>query len=438
MTDVLSGGPWPAERGGPIARVLIVGGDDVHKRIDLMKALSNRFRLAAAGSDIRRAEGFVDEGFPFFYYPMDRGANPINDARSYFFLAKMIRRLQPDLVHAFATKPAVWGRLAARRAGAPVVIGTITGLGSLYSSQDLRTRFVRSLYEPLQRRACHKSDLTIFQNERDLAQFIDTGVAPEQRSAIISGSGVRTEVMDPSKASESAVRAFRAEVGAKEGDVVVTMMTRLIRSKGVLEFARAAQLLRESRPNVRFALVGPDDQSSLDRLSSRELEEVTESVRWLGERSEVRPIYAGSDVFVLPSLYREGVPRVLLEAASMGLPLVTTRNPGCEAVVDEGRNGYLVEVGDSEALAQKIGVLVSHPTLRKRYARESREIAVRRFDLRVVVEATATHYQQLLAAAGRPFEYASDEGLRVRRQPDAPNNFGGKTDTGTTRPTRSG
>ena len=98
------------------------------------------------------------------------------------------------------------------------------------------------------------------------------------------------------------------------------MMSRIIRSKGVMEFARAAQLLRASHPTARFVLVGPDDQNSLDRLSPRDLEEVQESVQWLGERSDVMAIYGATDVFVLPSLYREGVPRVLLEAASMGLP----------------------------------------------------------------------------------------------------------------------
>ena len=431
-------GIWHIERGGPARRVLIVGGDDVHKRIDLMQALASRFRFAAAGSDVRRADAFAEAGFPFIYYPMDRGSNPLNDARSYLFLRRVMRRLQPDLVHAFATKPAVWGRLAARAAGVPVVIGTLPGLGSLYSTSDLRTRIVRACYEPLQRRACHVSDLTVFQNEKDLRQFTETGVVPSERSAIISGSGVRTDELDPRTANPSAIRGLRAELEAGEGDVVVTMMSRIIRSKGVLEFARAAQLLRDTHPAARFVLVGPDDQSSLDRLSARELEEVNDSVLWLGERGDVRSIYGATDVFVLPSLYREGVPRVLLEAASMGLPLVTTRNPGCEAVVDEGRNGFLVEPGDAQALARKIGSLVAQPMLRKRFSQESREIAVRRFDLTVVVEATAAHYERLLEAAGRPAQYGA-LGIRDRSSRDSDfTHTGAMKDTGTTGPTSSG
>ena len=425
-------------RGGPSRRVLIVGGDDVHKRIDLMTALSDRFRFAGAGSDLRRTDDFVQAGFPFIYYPMDRGTNPWSDVRSYWFLRRVIRRLQPDLVHAFATKPAVWGRLAAAGAGVPVVIGTLPGLGSLYSRNDLRTRVVRTVYQPLQRRACHGSDLTIFQNEGDLRQFVEASVVPAGRTAIIPGSGVRTDLLDPTKLDHHAAKALRREVGAGEQDVVVTMMSRIIRSKGVMEFARAAQLLRESHPTARFVLVGPDDQNSLDRLSPRDLEEVQESVQWLGERSDVMAIYGATDVFVLPSLYREGVPRVLLEAASMGLPLVTTRSPGCEAVVDEGRNGMLIEAGDVEGLARSVGSLVAQPVLRKRFSRESRDIAVRHFDLKVVVDATASHYDRLLAAAGRP------RGTEVRRGGPGSHGAPGQSHTdalkrtGTTGPTQSG
>lgn len=429
---------WHIDRGGPSRRVLIVGGDDVHKRIDLMTALSDRFRFAGAGSDLRRADDFVQAGFPFIYYPMDRGTNPLSDARSYWFLRRVIRRLQPDLVHAFATKPAVWGRLAAAGAGVPVVIGTLPGLGSLYSRNDFVTRLVRAVYQPLQRRACHLSDLTIFQNEGDLRQFVEGGVVPAGRTAIIPGSGVRTDLLNPTKLNNQAARAVRRELGAGDGDVVVTMISRIIRSKGVLEFARASQLLRESHPSARFVLVGPDDQSSLDRLSPRDLDEVRESVEWLGERSDVRAIYGASDVFVLPSLYREGVPRVLLEAASMGLPLVTTRSPGCEAVVDDGGNGILVEAGDVEELARAVGSLVAQPMLRRRFAQASREIAVRHFDLRVVVEATAQHYERLLEAAGRP------RGANVRRggqgnlYDPGQSHTGALKSTGTTGPTQSG
>lgn len=401
---------WRKDSDGPSARVLIVGGDDVDKRIDLMHALKHEFRFAAAGSDLRRAEKFVAAGFPFFYYPMDRGSNPFSDLRSFLFLSKVIRRLQPDLVHAFATKPSVWGRLAARRAGVPVVIGTIPGLGSLYSSNDLTTRLVRMLYEPLQRRACYGSELTIFQNEGDLNQFVGSGVAPAQRSTIIPGSGVRTDEFDQQRASPTGVRRFREAVGAKEGDVVITMMSRIIRSKGVLDFAGAARDMLKAHDNVRFALVGPDDRNSLDRLSSKELDEVKESVTWLGERSDVREIFAGSEVFVLPSLYREGVPRAMLEAASMGLPLVTTRSPGCESVVDEERNGFLIEAGDVEELKKKLEILITDPLLRKRFAGESREIAVKRFDLSVVVRATSEHYKRLLEGAGRPAVPASPPG----------------------------
>lgn len=386
---------------GSAARVLLVGGEDVHKRIDLMSALSDRFQFAAAGTSLDLAGDFLAAGFPFFYYPMGRGANPLSDARTFFFLGRVIKQLQPDLVHAFATKPAVWGRLAARWADVPIVMGTLPGLGSLFSFHDVRTRVVRSVYQRLQRRACYGSALTVFQNMEDLGYFVEHGLVPKERAAVIPGSGVRTDILDRSTVGPAAVRRFRDEVGAREGEVVVTMIARMIRSKGVLEFARASKLLGDLRPKVHFVLVGPEDQRSWDSLSADELAEVKGSVRWLGEREDVKTIYAGSDIFALPS-YREGMPRVLLEAASMGLPLVATKTGGCEAVVDGESNGFLVDAGDAGALADRIRTLAAEPLLRKRFARQARRTATERFDLRVIAEATAVHYRRLLDAYGRP------------------------------------
>jgi len=401
----------------PRPRILIVGGEDVHRRLDLMHSLADRFHFAAAGSEMELSRDFTAAGIPYFYYPLDRGINPLQDARTFFFLGRLIRRLQPDVVHAFATKPAVWGRLAARWAGAPRVIGTLPGLGALYSRDDLKTRLIRGLYQPLQRRACYASDLTIFQNQEDLNQFVQLGVTPADRSVVIPGSGVRTEVMDPRRARPEAARAFREEVGAAEHDVVVTMISRLLRSKGVREFAEVARRFSGEGLPATFVLVGPHDPEGWDSVSGEEIARVRASVRWLGERSDVRPIYAGSDVFVLPSRYREGMPRVLLEAASMGLPLVATRNPGSVAAVDHGRNGFLVESNEPDALADTIRTLVTQPLLRRRFAGESRKTALERFDLGVITEATADKYDELLRASGHPIGRVPHSGVEPRAQP---------------------
>lgn len=400
-----------AERLRP--RVMIVGGTDVDRRLDLMHLLSEDFDVEAAGSNPDLVRKFVNAGFPYHYYPLKRGPTPIADLRSMRALKNLFRRRRPDIVHAFATKPTVWGRLAASATGAPVVVGTVTGLGSLYTGGGLRRKLTRAIYGRLQQAASFRSELTIFQNRRDHEELIALGIAPAERSTVMCGSGVKTDWFDAARVPREAAERFRSEVRACSGTVVTTMISRVIRSKGVLEFVETAERLRFSRGGqVRFVLVGPDDRASTDRLNHNELERVRQSVVWLGPRKDVREILAGSDIFVLPTFYREGIPRVLLEAASMGLPLVTTKVPGCEDVVDAEENGCLVLPRDVHALTAAIERLVEDPLLRQRFAVSSRRIAVQRFDLAVIADATRALYLELLRGSQAACVLGSD----VRRQ----------------------
>ena len=141
----------------------------------------------------------------------------------------------------------------------PIVIGTLPGLGSLYASDSLKTRFVRLVYERLQTLACRLSDLTIFQNHNDARQFITAGVVPEQKATVILGSGVSTNLFNPARISDIKKTQLRAELGIRSCEIVVTMVSRVIRSKGVLEFMVAAREVGACNPDVRFLLIGPND-----------------------------------------------------------------------------------------------------------------------------------------------------------------------------------
>ena len=381
------------------AEVFIIGGPDVNARIALMQHMG-KLQIVAAGSKSDLRDEFSQAGFDYFYYPLDRGTNPIADIFTFFSLLRLYTRLRPDIVHAFDTKPCVWGRLAAALARVPVVIGTIPGLGKLYTKKNFKNRLLRFVYQPLQKLACAVSDLTIFQNQDDFDFFTTAGIVAAQKASVIPGSGVNTDQFSPSGVIQQQARTFRHELGISEERVVVTMISRLIRTKGVLEFANAAQEIRSFDDKITFLLVGPEDRESIDRLTPDEMEQVKEKVNWIGVRDDIPVVLAASDIFVLPTYYREGIPRVLLEAASMELPLVATDMPGCREVVQDGDNGFLVPPKDNESLVAAISKMVDDPGLRRRFGKQSRQRVVKHFDLTLIAEQTKNTYRRLLSENG--------------------------------------
>jgi glycosyltransferase involved in cell wall biosynthesis len=382
-----------------LPKVLLVGGPDIDLRLELMDRLANDFDISAMGSDSALQERFMAAGFHYTSYRLGPRANPLIDLLGMSQLVSLFRRLAPHIVHTFATKPSVWGRLAARLAGVPIIIGTLPGLGSLYASDDFITSALRIVYQPLQKLACRSSDLTIFQNEDDFHQFVTAGVVSEKKAMIIPGSGVSSAFFSPTRVSSLECTLLRDELDIKLDETVVTMISRVNRTKGVFEFMAAALETRAAYSNVHFLLIGPEDQG-VDRLTAAELAHLRQKVTWPGPRRDIRTVLAMSDIFVLPSTYREGVPRVLLEAASMELPIVTTNSPGCKEVVKNNVNGFLVPVRNSAALSQAILRLVEQPELRRRFGQASRQYVEERFDLAVVGNHTCSVYRHLLASKG--------------------------------------
>jgi glycosyltransferase involved in cell wall biosynthesis len=382
-------------------RVLIVGSEDVHARIPLLRGLAGDCTPAAAGSSRALAPRFAAAGFPYFYYPLSRGLGPFTDLCALAALWRLMRRWRPQVVHAFDTKPGVYACLAARLAGVRAVIGTVTGLGSLYAKDG--PPVVRAVYERLQRLASRHADRTVFQNRDDRDCFVARRVVPAAKATIIAGSGVDTNHLDPARFSAAGRLQVRASLGVPADALLVTLVSRLIRSKGVEDFVAAAAQVRQRFPDAHFLLVGAADRDSVHAFRSEELARFAEVVHCVGPRPDVPTVLAASDLFVLPSYLREGIPRVLLEAASMGLPIVTTNTPGCADVVEDGVNGLLVPARAPAALAEAIGHLLGSAELRRRFGQHSRKRARDEFDLAVVTEQTRSLYAELLARnASRP------------------------------------
>jgi glycosyltransferase involved in cell wall biosynthesis len=378
-------------------KVLFVGTVDVDLRLDLMKRLECDFDISAAGSNPDLADRFHAAGFKYHIYSLNRRVNPAMDLYSMSQLVSLFRKEKPDIVHTFSAKPCALARQAARLARVPVVIGTLTGLSSLYASETFSVRLVRSIYEPLQKVACYLSELTIFQNHDDWNNYTGIGIVSKEKSVVIPGSGVPVDKFNPAAISPKDKQNLRSELGIKPDEFVVTLVTRVIRTKGVIEFMEAAKIMKEHFPKVRFLLVGPNDTDTMNSLNPDEISELERSVIWPGPRRDIPMVLAISDLFAYPSTHMEGIPRVLLEAASMGLPIITTDSPGCNDVVQPGVNGFFVPAEEPEMLSDLIAKLIAQPELRNQFAKASRQCAVERFDLSIIAEQICDIYMHHLA-----------------------------------------
>jgi len=247
--------------------------------------------------------------------------------------------------------------------------------------------------------------MTVFQNRDDEAYFLRHRLVRSESAGFVPGSGIDVDLLRSHRPSAADLARPRRELGIGSGPVV-TMVSRLVRTKGVLEFCAAARAVRRERPDCTFLLVGPLSSEGWQAVARSEVEG-NPDVRWLGPRPDVPALLALSDVFALPSFYREGIPRALLEAAAMGLPLITTDMPGCRDVVRDGWNGILIPARNAHALTAALRHLLEADAEELRQMGENSCAHVERhFTLELVTNAYADMYDRLLTqanlAAARP------------------------------------
>jgi glycosyltransferase involved in cell wall biosynthesis len=334
-------------------------------------------------------EEITAQGLKHHPLPLDRsGRNPLKELVLFWAILRLFRSLKPDLVHLVTIKPVIYGGIAARIARVHSVVVAVSGLGFIFMAQGLKARIVRTLVTTLYRIALGKRNLTaIFQNTDDRDTLIEAGALSGEKACIIRGSGVDLSLY---KASDEPV-----------GDrVVVAMAARLLNDKGVREFVRAAEILQQRNVPVHFRLVGDIDPGNPTSVSAQELDVWRQAgtVEVMGYRRDIAGIFADSNIVVLPS-YREGLPKVLVEAAACARAVVTTDVPGCRDAIEPGTTGLLVPVQDAEALAGAIERLVRDAELRTRLARNGWELAQREFGIDKIVDAHLHIYQQLEARA---------------------------------------
>lgn len=306
-------------------------------------------------------------------YPLQRtGTSPRSDLETLGALTSLFRELRPSVVVAYSIKPCVWGGLAARRAGVPRFVGVLTGMGHTFIDSGARARVLRGIVQTLLRRGLAHADAVVVHNTDDGQLVRDHRLVPDRCPVeVTGGSGVDLEHF--------------AATAPPPGPPTFLMVARLIREKGIYEFAEAARLVRQQHPEAVFRLVGGLDRNP-SAVSEEEVRgwQAAGTLHWTGPVRDVREELARCTAYVLPS-YREGCPKSVLEALSTGRAILTTDVPGCRDTVEEGVNGHLVPARDPVALARAARRLVEgHPDVPTTMGRASLERARTRFDAKQV------------------------------------------------------
>ena len=362
--------------------------------------LSHRLALAraamAAGFSVHLASDVEDQseilevqksGIGFHRFGVARsGLNPVSELRTFWNLRRIVQLVRPDVVHNVTAKPVIYGTYIARALGTHGIVNAISGFGYVYGSGSrhplrglLRNAYARSFHAPNVR--------IIVQNAEDHAEVLRMCPAAGSRIRLIPGSGVDLSEFQPSP--------------EPDGTPTVLLPARLLREKGIYEFAAAAAQLRRAGLAARFVLAGRLDPANRGALTEQEVSAlcINTGVLWLGDCKDMPRCLQEANIVCLPS-YREGVPKVLLEACAAGRAVITTDSPGCRDVVRTGENGLLVPPRDAGALAAAIRRLAEDPEVRRRMGTAGRARAEREFGVERVMQSHLELYRELIGSGG--------------------------------------
>jgi glycosyltransferase involved in cell wall biosynthesis len=336
-------------------------------------------------------ERFATQGFRWVTLPMNRASlNPLREVTTLWQLVRALRRERPDLLHSFTVKCAIYGALAARVANVPAIVNAVAGMGYVFTSEGFKARALRPLVKSLLRATLGNArSLLILQNHDDAEAFSASRLAMPEKIRVIRSSGVDTTRFQPVSPPRS-----------RNGRLRVLMAARLLREKGVQEFVDASALLQDQGRDVEFLLAGMPDPGNPHSVDVAQVQRWADAglLRWLGHVEDMPALLNTVDVMALPSYYREGVPKSLIEAAACGLAIVTTGLPGCrEVVTQHGVDGLRVRPRDARELADLISVLDDDRNLVSQLGRNARQRALTDFDERLVIQRTVEVYAELMS-----------------------------------------
>ena len=358
-----------------------------HRKDIAVAALQEGWDVTIVSCNTGRFNDICKLGLKVVNLPINAtGMNLIEEMKTFMFLWRLYRKEKPDVVHHVGLKIILWGGLAAKLTDVKGAVNAISGLGTLFNG-DQPSPTARGVMSVMGFSNHRENVTSIFQNHEDEALFRKYHVVRPENSIFIKGSGVNLKEFEFTPVPDTQLEKIH-----------VLFTARMVREKGTLILIDAAEELRKDyEDKVDFWLCGKLSDNP-NALTEEELRSRCDGsyIKWLGYRTDVKELLKQASIVAFPSYYREGVPKSLIEACASGRPIVTTNSIGCKDVVDDGVNGFLIPVRDSDALADKLRVLIEDKDLRIKMGKAAREKAEREFSLDKVVQKHLEIYQSLI------------------------------------------
>ncbi|NDV64965.1 glycosyltransferase family 4 protein [Bacteroides sp. 224] len=355
-----------------------------HRKEIALEAQKEGYDVTIVTKDTGKKSEIQHLGLTVIDLPMSRsGRNILKELYVCSFLYKLYKKEKPQIVHHVGLKTILWGTLAAKLAKLPGIVNAVSGLGIIFSTEN-RSLISKMVPKILQYSHQCKKVAVIFQNNEDKSLFINKAIIKNEQAYLIKGSGVDLN------------KFFYTSEPVSE-KIRVLLTARMLVEKGIFVLIDAAQKLKKEYQNkVEFIICGGIDDSP-NAIKEEELRAVCdgEYIQWLGYRSDIFELLQSSHIVAFPSYYKEGLPKSLIEATAVGRPIITTQSIGCKETVEDGINGYLIPVKNSDLLAEKLKLLFENKELRKKMGQNSRSLAERDFSIANVIQKHLDIYKAL-------------------------------------------
>jgi len=370
---------------------LIINNDKFflsHRKPIALAAKEAGYDVTIVASSTGLESQITELGIKYINLPMNTtGMNPKEEFKTYKFLKKLYKKEKPDIIHQVGLKPILWGTIAARQCGIKNLVNAVSGTGFLFSPAKRNSIVSKGICKVLLLYSSKKNYKYIFQNTDDEKEFFNAGIIKHEQVTFIKGSGV--DLNDFKYITES----------EKDNSKIKCVFTgRMVEDKGVLVIFEAAKILKEKYSGkIEFWLCG-DLDANPNALKKEQIESECDGsyIKWLGFQKNIKDILSQCHIMIFPSFYMEGLPKSVIDAEAVGLPVITTDWVGCRDTVIDGENGFLIPIKDAKSLAEKIAVLVDDSELRQRMGKSAREYAEKYFSIENVVNKHLEIYNDLI------------------------------------------